>query len=128
MYTSCKSMAMRVLMTIYLDLIWLLNLFIDYLLIALTYLLLKRPFQHLRMILAAVFASFIVFLLFTPFSFIVYEPLFKVVYSIFIVLIGFGYKRLRYFFQVLCMFYFVAFMTGGDYLHFISFGKQIRTC
>lgn len=111
---------MRMLMTIYLDLIWLLNLCIDYLLIALTYLLLKRPFQHVRMILAAVFASLIVFFLFTPISFIVYEPLFKFAYSIVIVLIGFGYKRLRYFLQVLLMFYFVAFMTGGGLfaLHF----------
>ncbi|MCK0470672.1 sigma-E processing peptidase SpoIIGA [Halalkalibacter sp. APA_J-10(15)] len=107
-------------MTIYLDLIWILNLCIDYLLIALTYLLLKRPFHHVRMIGAAFFASLIVLFLFTSYGHIVYEPWFKAIYSIWIVVIAFGYKRFRYFFQVLCMFYFVTFMTGGGLfaLHF----------
>ncbi|WP_273839785.1 sigma-E processing peptidase SpoIIGA [Halalkalibacter alkalisediminis] len=107
-------------MTLYIDVIWLLNLCIDYLLIALTALVLKRRFQHIRMILAALFASLIVFLMFSPVASLFYEPWMKFLYSAVIVYIAFGYKRFRYFIQGLLMFYFVAFMTGGGLfaLHF----------
>ncbi|MBP3952117.1 sigma-E processing peptidase SpoIIGA [Bacillus suaedae] len=107
-------------MTLYIDVIWFLNLCIDYLLIALTSLVLKRRFHHIRMILAAFVASLVVFLMFTPFSWMFYEPWMKLVYSMLIVVIAYGYKRFRYFLQGLLMFYFVAFMTGGGLfaLHF----------
>ncbi|KGA97005.1 protease [Alkalihalobacillus alcalophilus ATCC 27647 = CGMCC 1.3604] len=107
-------------MTVYLDLIWLLNFFIDYLLIALTALVLKRRFKHVRFILAAFIASFIVILMFTPFADLVYSPWFKLIYSALIVWVAFGYERLRFFIQNLLMFYFVTFMTGGALfaLHF----------
>ncbi|GAE33865.1 sigma-E processing peptidase SpoIIGA [Halalkalibacter akibai] len=107
-------------MTLYLDVIWFLNLLIDYLLISLTALVLKRRFQHIRMILAALFASLIVFLMFSPISDLFYQPWMKFLYSAGIVFIAFGYKRFRYFIQGLLMFYFVAFMTGGGLfaLHF----------
>ncbi|KMK77126.1 sigma-E processing peptidase SpoIIGA [Alkalihalobacillus pseudalcaliphilus] len=107
-------------MTIYLDLIWLLNLFIDYLLIALTAILLKSPFKHLRFIMASIVASFIVILMFTSLADIVHMPWFKLSYSALIVWIAFGYQRLRYFMRHLFGFYFVTFMTGGALfaLHF----------
>ncbi|WP_332690063.1 sigma-E processing peptidase SpoIIGA [Halalkalibacter lacteus] len=107
-------------MTLYIDVIWVLNLCIDYLLIALTALVLKRRFHHIRMILAAIFASLIVFLMFSPVAFLFYEPWMKFLYSAVIVYIAFGYRRLRYFLQGLLMFYFVTFMTGGGLfaLHF----------
>jgi stage II sporulation protein GA (sporulation sigma-E factor processing peptidase) len=113
-------MDVRMDMTLYIDVIWLLNLCIDYLLIALTALVLKRRFNHIRMILAALFASLIVFLMFSPIASLFYEPWMKFLYSGGIVLIAFGYKRFRYFIQGLLMFYFVAFMTGGGLfaLHF----------
>ncbi|WP_235715239.1 sigma-E processing peptidase SpoIIGA [Halalkalibacter wakoensis] len=101
------------IMTLYIDVIWLLNLGIDYLLIALTALVLKRRFHHIRMILAALFASLIVFLMFSPVASLFNEPWVKFLYSAVIVLIAFGYKRWKYFIQGLLMFYFVAFMTGG---------------
>ncbi|MDT8859112.1 sigma-E processing peptidase SpoIIGA [Alkalihalobacillus sp. MEB130] len=100
-------------MTLYIDVIWLLNLCIDYLLIALTALVLKRRFHHIRMILGALFASLIVFLMFSPVASLFNEPWMKFLYSGVIVWIVFGYKRLKYFLQGLLMFYFVAFMTGG---------------
>ncbi|KYG35167.1 sigma-E processing peptidase SpoIIGA [Alkalihalobacillus trypoxylicola] len=100
-------------MTVYLDLIWLLNFGIDYLLIALTAIVLKRKFRHIRFLLATFFASLIVFAMFTSFASIVYQPWFKGLFSILIVWIAFGYQRLRFFMQNLAMFYFVTFMTGG---------------
>src|SRR5690625_2735362 len=100
-------------MTLYIDVIWFLNLCIDYLLIALTALVLKRKFLHGRMIGAALFASCIVLLLFTPLSSLFYTHWMKFLYSTFIVLIAFGFKRWTYFLQGLLMFYFVTFMIGG---------------
>jgi stage II sporulation protein GA (sporulation sigma-E factor processing peptidase) len=113
-------MVRRDAMTLYLDVIWFLNFCIDYLLIALTAIVLKRRFNRIRFIVGALFASLIVFLMFTPLGALFYQPWMKAIYSIFIVLIAFGFKRWSYFFQGLLMFYFVTFMTGGGLfaLHF----------
>ncbi|SDC35467.1 sigma-E processing peptidase SpoIIGA [Shouchella lonarensis] len=100
-------------MIVYLDLIWLLNVGIDYLLLACTALLLKRRFQHVRMLLGALIASAIVFLMFTPLASWFLHPLVKLVYSAMIVVVSFGYRRMTYFLQGLATFYFVAFITGG---------------
>ncbi|MCY1103862.1 sigma-E processing peptidase SpoIIGA [Shouchella clausii] len=100
-------------MTVYLDLIWLLNAGIDYLLLAATALLLKRRFSQWRLVLAALFASLIVFLMFTPAAPLFLNPVIKLIYSGLIVFIAFGYKRFSFFLQNLASFYFVTFVTGG---------------
>jgi stage II sporulation protein GA (sporulation sigma-E factor processing peptidase) len=100
-------------MTLYADVIWLLNLCIDYLLIALTAILLKRPFQQFRFICASFVASLIVVFMFTPVADFFLQPIVKGLYSALIVWIAFGYQRWRFFLQALFMFYFVTFMTGG---------------
>lgn len=100
-------------MTIYLDVIWFLNFCIDYLLIWITAYALKRPFSKWRFLFAAFIASTIVLLLFTPFSSLFYQPLGKLLFSIMIVMVAFGFKNFRYFLQNLFMFYFVTFMVGG---------------
>lgn len=107
-------------MTIYLDVIWLLNFFIDLILIWLTAYALKRQIRKWHFLLAALFASTVVFILFTSMAPIVYQPLGKLLFSAFIVLIAFGYKRFTYFMQNLFMFYFVTFVVGGGLfaLHF----------
>lgn len=100
-------------MTLYIDVIWFLNLCIDYLLLALTAIVLKRRFQHVRMILGALFASLIVFFLFSSYASLFYQPWVKLLYSAIIVWIAFGFRRMSYYLQGLLMFYFVTFMTGG---------------
>lgn len=107
-------------MTIYLDVIWLLNFFIDLILIWLTAYALKRQIRKWHFLLATLFASTVVFILFTSMAPIVYQPLGKLLFSAFIVLIAFGYKRFTYFMQNLFMFYFVTFVVGGGLfaLHF----------
>ncbi|TCP29099.1 sporulation factor SpoIIGA [Scopulibacillus darangshiensis] len=100
-------------MTVYLDVIWLLNLFIDFMLLKLTSVILKRPVRPWRMLLGTLYASSIVLFLFTPLAPIFYHPIGKLVFSAVIIFITFGYRRLSLFAQSFLTFYFSAFMIGG---------------
>lgn len=100
-------------MTIYLDIVWLLNFGIDYLLLTLTALALKRNYLKRRVVLAALFASLIVFFMFTPLATILFQAWAKLLYSAAIILIAFGFRRWSYFLKNLFMFYFVTFVVGG---------------
>lgn len=98
---------------IYLDVIWLLNFCFDALLLLLTAFILKRHVKKRRLIGGAFIGSSIVLLMFTPFSPIVEHPAGKLAFSVVIVMVTFGFKRFRYFFQNLFSFYFATFLMGG---------------
>lgn len=100
-------------MTIYLDVIWLLNFFTDYLLLMLTGILLKRKIKKVRIVIGSAVASLYVLFIFSPYATIFYHPVVKFIFSLLIVYIAFRFKRFSYFFQNVAMFYFVAFMIGG---------------
>ncbi|MFC0271204.1 sigma-E processing peptidase SpoIIGA [Metabacillus herbersteinensis] len=100
-------------MSIYLDVIWFLNFSFDLLLLLLTAIVLKRKVYKIRLCLAAIVGSSIVVLMFTPFSYLVIHPIGKMIVSMLMVWIAFGFKRFRSFFQSLLVFYFVTFMVGG---------------
>lgn len=103
-------------MTIYLDVIWLLNFCTDYLLLSLTAILLKRRVQKKRLIIGSLIASLYVVVVFLPYASFFYHPLFKLIFSMVIVMVSFGFKRFSYFFQNVAMFYLVTFMIGGGLL------------
>lgn len=69
-----------------------------------------------RLIIGALIASSIVLLHFSPVGNVAGQPIIKVLYSVVIVLVAFGFKRFRFFFQNFFMFYFVTFMVGGGML------------
>ncbi|PGT86577.1 sigma-E processing peptidase SpoIIGA [Bacillus sp. AFS040349] len=100
-------------MSIYLDVIWLLNFSFDLFLLVLTAIALKRKIMKIRIILAALLGSSIVIMMFSPLAFISTHPLGKMSISILMVLLAFGFKRFRYFFHGLFTFYFVTFLVGG---------------
>lgn len=100
-------------MSIYLDVIWLLNFTFDLLLLVLTAIVLKRKMNKLRMIIAALVGSSIVILMFSPLAFMATHPIGKMLISIVMALTAFGFKRFSYFFQGLLTFYFVTFLVGG---------------
>jgi stage II sporulation protein GA (sporulation sigma-E factor processing peptidase) len=100
-------------MSIYLDVIWLLNFSFDLFLLLLTAIALKRKILKLRIILAALLGSSIVLLMFSPLAFIAIHPVGKTIISMTMVWIAFGFKRFRYYFQSFLTFYFVTFMVGG---------------
>ncbi|WP_338786660.1 sigma-E processing peptidase SpoIIGA [Metabacillus sp. FJAT-53654] len=100
-------------MSIYLDVIWLLNFSFDLFLLLLTAIALKRKIFKLRILLSALLGSSIVLMMFSPLAFIATHPIGKMIISMMMVLLAFGFKRFRYFFQSLLTFYFVTFMVGG---------------
>lgn len=100
-------------MTIYLDVIWLLNFSFDLFLLLLTAIALKRKIVKIRLLLAALLGSSIVLLMFTPLVFTVSHPIGKMIFSVMMVWIAFGFYRFSYYFQSLLTFYFVTFMVGG---------------
>ncbi|MGM7701084.1 sigma-E processing peptidase SpoIIGA [Pseudalkalibacillus sp. Hm43] len=102
-------------MTIYLDVIWFLNFCIDFMLLWLTSIILKRNTKMGRLILGSFLGSLYVLFLFLDSS-LVYHPIVKFIYSVFIIMCTFGFKRFRYFVQGLFMFYFATFITGGGIL------------
>ncbi|MBU7592026.1 sigma-E processing peptidase SpoIIGA [Metabacillus halosaccharovorans] len=114
-------------MSIYLDVIWLLNFSFDLLLLVLTAIVLKRKTNKLRMVLAALIGSSIVIMMFTPLVFLANHPLGKMFISVLMVLTAFGFKRFRFFFQGLLTFYFVTFLVGGGMIGIHYFLQQEMT-
>ncbi|KGX88531.1 sigma-E processing peptidase SpoIIGA [Pontibacillus litoralis] len=100
-------------MTIYLDAIWLLNFFLDWMILMLTHSFAKSQSGRSRLLIGAIVASLLVPIqLFYPHSFWT-TPLGKGLYSIFIVFTAFGWCNIRLFFRQWLMFYFVSFAIGG---------------
>ncbi|WP_033829298.1 sigma-E processing peptidase SpoIIGA [Bacillus andreraoultii] len=100
-------------MTVYLDIIWLLNFLFDSLLLYLTGLILKRKITKLRIFIGGFIGSLIVFAPFTAIATLLSSPFIKVCISILMVWVAFGFKRLRFIITNLLSFYLVTFTTGG---------------
>lgn len=100
-------------MVVYADIVWLLNACIDFLLLVLTAIVLKRKVKRWRLVLGACIGSTIVIFAFTPFAYVMTHPLTKLLYSLLIVYATFGFSRFRTFTQTVLTFYFVTFMVGG---------------
>ncbi|MCC3357555.1 sigma-E processing peptidase SpoIIGA [Bacillus sp. REN16] len=115
-------------MSIYLDVIWLLNFFFDALLLLLTAMILKREIVKWRILVAALIGSLVVLIVVSPFAAFGSHPLTKLLFSILIVGVAFGYKRFRYFIQGLLTFYFTTFMIGGGMIgvhYFLEFDVRV---
>ncbi|UJW58232.1 sigma-E processing peptidase SpoIIGA [Bacillus sp. A116_S68] len=100
-------------MTLYFDIIWLLNFFIDLLLLILTATVLKKNVPKKRLVIGAFFASLYIWCLIVPALEILTHPILKGLYSVIIILITFRFNTLGSFIQTLLMFYFVNFAVGG---------------
>ncbi|PET71666.1 sigma-E processing peptidase SpoIIGA [Bacillus sp. AFS001701] len=103
-------------MVIYGDLVWLLNLLMDFLIIQLTGLILKRNVSILRSLLGALLGSIVVLMTFTPYAYVFGSPFMKILLSFFIVFFAFGRQRIITFLQLLSIFYFSTFILGGALL------------
>jgi stage II sporulation protein GA (sporulation sigma-E factor processing peptidase) len=90
----------------------------------LTAVMLKRKLIFWRIAAGAFIGSLIVLLMFTPFSEIVAHPITKIIFSVCMVIIAFGFKRFRFFLQGLLCFYFSAFIVGGGLIGLHYFIKS----
>ncbi|PAE26931.1 sigma-E processing peptidase SpoIIGA [Bacillus sp. 7894-2] len=117
-------------MTVYLDVIWALNFMFDSLLLYLTAIILKRETGLWKIFAGGFIGSIIILLAFTPFQEYSGHPFTKLLFSIVMVLVVFGFKRLRYFVKALMTFYFATFLVGGSLIgihYFINFDFKLSS-
>ena len=99
-------------MKIYLDLVILLNFFIDYLLLATVSIILKRNTKIIRLIIGSLFGGLSILSLFITLSSINLFML-KIIISIIMTLISFGYKNIKYTINNLVYLYLISIILGG---------------
>lgn len=100
-------------MTVFLDIIWLLNFLFDSLLLFLTNFILKRHALKRNIFAAGFLGSLIIFApLFSTTSFFL-TPIGKIIVSMLMILIAFGYRDFRYFIMNWLIFYLCTFVAGG---------------
>lgn len=115
-------------LNIYLDVIWLLNFLFDSLLLYLTALILKRDVRLWRIGLGGFIGSIIILLSMTPYHATFSHPFTKLMFSIFMILTVFGYKRFKYFITGLMAFYLTTFLIGGSLIgahYFTNFDTNL---
>lgn len=105
-------------MKIYLDLILILNFIFDFLLLLSVSIILKRNIKINKIIWGAFFGSFSILLLFIKInSFELF--IIKVIISIIMLLITFGFKNVKYFLKNFIYLYLVSIILGG-FLYFLN--------
>ena len=105
-------------MTVYIDLEIILNFCYDLLLLITVDITLKRYQKFYRLFLAALFGSLAIFLLFLPFNkYILF--LFKIITSIIMILIAYGFKDILYTFNNIFYLYMCSVILGG-FLYYLN--------
>lgn len=99
-------------MKIYIDYVLFINFVFDLLLLLGVSIILKRNTSINRIIIGAFFGSLTVLLLFIKINNLELF-LFKLIISIFMIIISFGYKNIKYFFKNLLFLYILGFILGG---------------
>ncbi|MGG5253033.1 sigma-E processing peptidase SpoIIGA [Neobacillus sp. SM06] len=115
-------------MTVYLDVIWLLNFLFDTFLLYLTAIILKRSIRVWRLLAGGLIGSLIILLSFTPTAPITNHPASKLLFSVLMVLTVFGYQRWRFFIKGLFTLYFSTFLLGGILIgvhYFIQYDSEL---
>jgi stage II sporulation protein GA (sporulation sigma-E factor processing peptidase) len=115
-------------LTVYLDVIWALNLLFDSLLLYLTAIFLKRRIRIWRLLAGGFIGSIIILLWFTPLNTYSNHPLSKLFCSVLMVLAVFGYKRFSYFIKGLMTLYVATFLIGGALIgthYFIQYDSNM---
>ena len=93
----------------YIDLFFIFNVIMDYIIIMSTSILLKRRTSYIRMILSSLIGGISSLVLFTSLNKIVIE----IVSIVIMVLISFGYKGIRYLINNILYMYILSTLLGG---------------
>ena len=105
-------------MTVYIDLVFIINFFFDLLLLICEKIILKRNVKLYRLFLGALMGSLSIFLLFLKINSLELFC-FKILISIIMIYISFGYKNIRYFFKNFVSLYIISSVLGG-FLYFLN--------
>jgi len=105
-------------MKVYLDIIFIINFIYDFIILLGTSLILKRNTSFFKIVLGSVFGTLTMFIYFIRMNNIE-MILYKLVISILIIIITFGYKNIKYFFKNIYYFYLIGIILGG-LLYFIN--------
>lgn len=84
----------------------------------------------MRILLGGLLGSLLILLAITPVSTWASHPLTKVVFSVLMVLIAFGYKRMSTYISTLFTFYFSTFLMGGILIgvhFFLTFNLELKS-
>lgn len=115
-------------MTVYVDVIWALNLLFDTLLLFLSALILKRKINYWRLLAGGFVGSIIILLSLTPIHAYSNHPVIKLFFSVGMIVTVFGYKNFRYFLKGLMTLYLTTFLIGGGLIgahYFIQFNFDL---
>ncbi|WP_058307900.1 sigma-E processing peptidase SpoIIGA [Gracilibacillus massiliensis] len=113
-------------MVIYVEVIWLLNFMIDWMILLLTQSVTTRLSKWYKLILASFFGSLVVPITFLLPAFPMDSWLIKITHSFIIIWIAFGFQNVAIYLKVLCTFYFMTFSIGGGLfaIHFLFISEQ----
>jgi len=110
-------------LTIYIDIIFLENLFMNYIILFATGTILKLPIKIIRTLVSSTIGSIYAIVSYMSSLEIYSSTLLKIILSISMVYIAFGSKTLNQFFKQLIIFYLTSFTFGGvafALLYFVS--------
>ena len=100
-------------MTVYADVLIVVNLFVNYALLLCSSMIMKRHVTGLRLFLGAAVGAFYGLVIFLPQLPDVFEIILRIVFSALIVYASFGYRNIRLFLRCFCTFFAVSFAFGG---------------
>lgn len=113
-------------MTVYVDVVFLLNFLIDFLLLWLTMLVRKQRSPYWRIGVGALIGAFYTVALFVPGWHWLFPWLTKLLISALMVFVAFGYRSYLSFLRNWGMFYFISFVIGGGMFaaHYILLERE----
>lgn len=100
-------------MTVYLDIIFLENICMNYIILFATGYITKIKFKQIRIILSSVLGSLYAILGYMQNIIIFSNIIVKIILSIVMILIAFNPKNLKQFFKEIILFYLISFVFGG---------------
>ncbi len=103
-------------MIVYVDILILVNSIINYYILILTTKINKTQYKNFRLIISAFIGSFFSFFIFLPQQNIIIEIIFKIFSSFCLVLIAFGYKKIKTFLRSLFIMFSTSFIFAGAML------------
>ncbi len=99
-------------MKVYIDIIFFINIYFDFMILLVTSLILKRNVSLTRILLGSIVGGFTIVLLFFEINNLLLF-IYKMIFSIFMVICTFSYKDFYYFINNLVYLYITSFVLGG---------------